>query len=152
MKAGSKELDGMYNFSNKQTENIKAGSGGLGMAGQVPDGPGSQGEAMGPHMDGGIYKVDPVNEIKKRGVDLRQGGQLVPTRGDLTEEQNRDVVKKSLPKDIGSGKRRKMTDKDRAQMVNTGSLLGDAQAATNELERRNRDGKGPTMMYGSKKK
>lgn len=144
MKAGSKELDGMYNFSNKQTENIKAGSGGLGMAGQVPDGPGSQGEAMGPHMNEGgspYLKVKPVNEIKKRGVDLRTGGQLVPTRGDLSEEQNREVVKKSLPADINSGKRRKMTDQDKAKMVNTGSLLGDALSATNELARRNRGGK-----------
>ena len=154
MKAGSKELDGMYNFSNKQTENIKAGSGGLGMSGQVPDGPGSQGEATGIHMNEGmspVLKVKTVNEIKKRGVDLRTGGQLVPTRGDLTEEQNKDVVKRSLPTDIASGKRRKMTDQDAAQMVNTGSLLGSATAASNELARKKRDGKPPTMMYGKKK-
>lgn len=159
MTPGSKELDGMYNFSNKQTENIKAGSGGLGMSGQVPDGPGSQGEAMGPHMNEGMspaLKVNTVNEIKERGVDLRTGGQLVPTRGDLTEEQNKDVVKRSLPTDIASGRRTKMTDKDKANMANTGNLLGSATAAGNELARKKRDqdarsGKGPTMMYGKKK-
>ena len=76
-----------------------------------------------------------ASEIKKRGVDLRTGGQLVPTRGDLTPEQNREVLKKSVPADIDSGKRRKFTDQDKAQMANTGNLLGSAQAATNELER-----------------
>jgi hypothetical protein len=81
-----------------------------------------------------------ASEIKKRGVDLRTGGQLVPTRGDLTPEQNREVLKKSIPEDINSGKRRKWTEQDKAQMANTGNLLGSAQAATNELERTGRRG------------
>ena len=132
MKLNSKELHGAYPFSNKQTDVITSGSGGLGMAGQVPDGPGSQGEAMGP-----ILKVGGVNEIKPKGVDIRTGGQLVPRRGDLTEEQNDDVLKKSFDSvpDHGSGKRKKLTDKDKAKIVNTGALQGSAAAAGNELKR-----------------
>ena len=132
MKLGSKNLDGLYSINNKQTEAIKSGSGGLGMAGQVPDGQGSQGEAMSPHFQRGGKSV---NEIKSKGVDLRTGGQLVPTRGDLTEEQNKDVLNRSMNKDIASGKKKSMTDKDKAKMVNTGNLLGSAAAAGNELER-----------------
>jgi len=86
-------------------------------------------------------RVKTANEIKKRGVDLRQGGQLVPTRGDLTKKQNREVLKQSVPADISSGKRRRFTDQDKAQMANTGNLLGSARAATNELERTRRGGK-----------
>ena len=57
MKLGSKNLDGLYSINNKQTDAIKSGSGGLGIAGQVPDGPGSQGEAMAnKNDDGGIYQ------------------------------------------------------------------------------------------------
>ena len=132
MKLGSKDLDGLYSINNKQTEAIKSGSGGLGMAGQVPDGPGSQGEAMSPHFQRGGKSVD---EIKSKGVDLRTGGQLVPTRGDLTEEQNDDVLKRSMNKDVESGKKRGMTDQEKAKMVNTGNLLGSAAAAGNELAR-----------------
>ena len=69
MKLGSKDLDGLYSINNKQTEAIKSGSGGLGMAGQVPDGPGSQGEAMSPHnMMSPAYQND--DEIKLDNVDL----------------------------------------------------------------------------------
>jgi len=134
MKLTSKELHGAYPFSNKQTDTIKKGSGGLGMAGQVPDGPGDSG--MANMNTGPILKVGGVNEIKSKGVDLRTGGQLVPTRGDLTEEQNKDVLNRSMNKDVASGKKKSMTDKDKANMANTGNLLGSATAAGNELERR----------------
>jgi len=60
MTPSSKELDGAYNFSNKHCDSIKAGSAGLGMAGQIPDGPGSQGEAGVGMMNvpGPSYKMD----------------------------------------------------------------------------------------------
>ena len=136
MKLTSKELHGAYPFSNTQTETIKKGSGGLGMAGQVPDGPADSG--MANMNTGPILKVGGVNEIKPKGVDLRTGGQLVPKRGDLTEEQNDDVLNKSFASvpDHTSGKRKKLTDKDKAKIVNTGNLQGSAAAAGNELERR----------------
>ena len=134
MKLGSKDLDGLYSINNKQTDAIKSGSGGLGMAGQVPDGQGSQGEAIS-----GIFQRGgkSVNEIESKGVDIRTGGQLVPKRGDLTEEQNDDVLKKSFASvpSHTSGKRKKLTDKDKAKIVNTGNLQGSAAAAGNELAR-----------------
>ena len=134
MKLGSKNLDGPYSMSNTQTDTIKKGSGGLGMAGQVPDGQGSQGEAIS-----GIFQRGgkSVNEIESKGVDIRTGGQLVPKRGDLTEEQNDDVLKKSFASvpSHTSGKRKKLTDKDKAKIVNTGALQGSAAAAGNELAR-----------------
>ena len=134
MKLGSKNLDGLYSINNKQTDAIKSGSGGLGMAGQVPDGQGSQGEAISPHFQRGGKSV---NEIESKGVDIRTGGQLVPKRGDLTEEQNDDVLKKSFASvpSHTSGKRKKLTDKDKAKIVNTGNLQGSAAAAGNELAR-----------------
>ena len=134
MKLGSKDLDGLYSINNKQTEAIKLGSGGLGTAGQVPDGQRSQGEAMSPHFQRGGKSV---NEIESKGIDIRTGGELVPRRGDLTEEQNDDVLKKSFAKVPAhtSGKRKKLTDKDKTNIVNTGALQGNATAAGNELAR-----------------
>tara|TARA_R110002126_G_scaffold39603_1_gene117416 strand:+ start:211 stop:753 length:543 start_codon:yes stop_codon:yes gene_type:complete len=104
------------------------------MADGVPDGQRSQGEAMSPHFQRGGKSV---NEIESKGVDIRTGGQLVPRRGDLTEEQNDDVLMKSFAKVPAhtSGKRKKLTDKDKANIVNTGALQGSAAAAGNELER-----------------
>ncbi len=69
MKLGSNNLDGLYSINNKQTEAIKLGSGGLGMAGKVPDGQGSQGEARG---QGGRRAGRPHGEARA-GRLARQG-------------------------------------------------------------------------------
>ena len=81
MKLGSKNLDGLYSINNKQTEAIKLGSGGLGMAGQVPDGQGSQGEAMSPHfqLDDSYIKTEEKEGYMGRGVT--RGGKM-PEVGD----------------------------------------------------------------------
>jgi hypothetical protein len=133
----------------------------------IPVGQGSQGEAIS-----GIFQRDgkSVNKVESRGLDLRTGGQLVPKRGDLTEEQNDDVLNKSFASvpDHTSGKRKKLTDKDKAKIVNTGALQGSAAAAGNELERtqakkvalriatakrkkeREANASSPAAMYGGK--
>ena len=87
MKLGSKDLDGLYSINNKQTEAIKLGSGGLGTAGQVPDGQGSQGEAMSPHfqLDDSYVKTEEKEGYMGRGVT--RGGNM-PEVGDTFESDN----------------------------------------------------------------
>ena len=95
MKLGSKNLDGPYSMSNTQTDTIKKGSGGLGMAGQVPDGQGSQGEAMSPHFQRGGKKFDTVgggevteeymSGVTRRGESLKKGMKINTPKGDKLE-------------------------------------------------------------------
>ena len=87
MKLGSKNLDGPYSMSNTQTDTIKKGSGGLGIAGQVPDGQRSQGEAMSPHfqLDNSYIKTEEKEGYMGRGVT--RGGKM-PEVGDQFESDN----------------------------------------------------------------
>ena len=110
MKLGSKNLDGPYSMSNTQTETIKKGSGGLGMAGQVPDGPGDSGMAMndsgmymkdsGIHMkDSGMYEKDEFGtEIPEGFVDDSGSGGVT---GTLTEFDSSDYTRSGNPAQVG---------------------------------------------------
>ena len=110
MKLGSKNLDGLYSINNKQTDAIKSGSGGLGMAGQVPDGPGDSGMAMndsgmymkdsGIHMkDSGMYEKDEFGtEIPKGFVDDSGSGGVT---GTLTNFDSSDYTRGGKPAKVG---------------------------------------------------
>ena len=103
MKLGSKNLDGPYSMSNTQTDTIKKGSGGLGMAGQVPDGPGDSGMAMkysGIHMnDSSMYKKDEFGtEIPDDFVDDSGSGGVT---GTLTEFDSSDYTRGGNPAEVG---------------------------------------------------
>ena len=128
MKLSSKELDGPYSFSNTDTEAIKNGSAALGNKGSIGQ------------MKGSVsLKLDDdktVNKITPKTIDVRTGGQLVPTRGDLTEKQNKEVVSKSLPQSLKSGKKKSLTSNEKLKVANKGELLGNAKSAENELSRR----------------
>ena len=102
MKLGSKDLDGLYSINNKQTEAIKSGSGGLGMAGQVPDGQGSQGEAMSPHFQRG-GKLDEFGTLIP---DMSSGGDNEVTgtlnKKDITMNRNNTTGGKKVGDDYNS--------------------------------------------------
>ena len=110
MKLGSKDLDGLYSINNKQTDAIKSGSGGLGMAGQVPDGPGDSGMAMndsgmymkdsGIHMkDSGMYEKDEFGtEIPKGFVDDSGSGGVTGTFGNFDSS---DYTRGGNPAQVG---------------------------------------------------
>lgn len=108
MKLGSKNLDGLYSINNKQTDAIKSGSGGLGMAGQVPDGQGSQGEAMSPHNKmGPMYKTGGKrDEFGTLIPDMSSGGDNEVTgtlnKKDITMNRNNTTGGKKVGDDYNS--------------------------------------------------
>jgi hypothetical protein len=110
MKLGSKNLDGLYSINNKQTDAIKSGSGGLGMAGQVPDGPGNSGMAMndsGMYMkDSGMYQRGGKDEFGTTIPDMSSGGDNEVTgtlnKKDITMNRTNTVKGKKVGDDYNS--------------------------------------------------
>ena len=129
MKLGSKNLDGPYSMSNTQTDTIKKGSGGLGMAGQVPDGPGSQGEAMSPHnmmspvlktgdkfdpIGGGKITEEYMSGVTRGGESLKKG-MKINTGGDQIEVIDENNSPQSTRAQKGRGVKIKRTAENKTK-------------------------------------